>query len=136
MSVWRHGSRTSKQPVAPLLAGALTPAAVQTAHGDLEALAFGAQEVCARDAAVFAARRRGGGAMGDTHTGRDCSRKRATRRSPGPSRTTHKKTEQVGCVFHPSFRSCFPKLSPGVPFSTRTHEMPEGPGPPVRTMTA
>lgn len=34
-----------------------------------------------------------------------------------------------------TFFSFLPKLRPGVPFSTTMHEMPLGPGPPVRHMT-
>ena len=43
-------------------------------------------------------------------------------------------TIAVGCDFQPSFFSCAPKESPGVPFSTTMQEMPFGPPSPVRTM--
>ena len=43
-------------------------------------------------------------------------------------------TIAVGCDFQPSFFSCAPNDSPGVPFSTTMQEMPFGPAPPVRTM--
>ena len=36
-------------------------------------------------------------------------------------------TIAVGCDFQPSFFSCAPKESPGVPFSTTMQEMPRGP---------
>src|SRR5262249_23875601 len=44
-------------------------------------------------------------------------------------------TMVVGCECQPSFFSCAPKLSPGVPFSTRKQEMPCGPPSPVRAIT-
>ena len=44
-------------------------------------------------------------------------------------------TMAVGCDFQPSFFSCAPKESPGVPFSTTKQEMPRGPASPVRAIT-
>lgn len=51
------------------------------------------------------------------------------------TRTPSKNTAAVGCEFHPIFFSCAPNERPGAPFSTMRHEMPAGPGPPVRAMT-
>src|SRR5262249_40429774 len=51
------------------------------------------------------------------------------------TRHASKITIAVGCECQPSFFSCAPKLSPGVPFSTRKHEMPCGPPSPVRAIT-
>ncbi len=44
-------------------------------------------------------------------------------------------TMAVGWEFQPSLRSWAPNDSPGVPFSTRTVEMPFGPSAPVRHIT-
>ena len=50
------------------------------------------------------------------------------------TRQFSKFTIAVGCDFQPSFFSCAPYESPGVPFSTTMQEMPRGPPSPVRTM--
>ncbi len=44
-------------------------------------------------------------------------------------------TMAVGWEFQPSFRSWAPNERPGVPFSTRTAEIPLAPSAPVRHMT-
>ena len=50
------------------------------------------------------------------------------------TRQSLKVTIVVGWLCQPSFFSRRPKLSPGVPSSTMTHEMPPAPAAPVRTM--
>jgi len=51
--------------------------------------------------------------------------------------TPSKNTAHVGCVRHPSLRSCFPNDSPGVPASMARHVIPSAPlsTPPVRAIT-
>ena len=50
------------------------------------------------------------------------------------TRQSSKMTAAVGWLCQPSFFSCAPKDSPGVPFSTTMQEIPRGPASPVRTM--